>query len=111
MNTRPETAEPIYSSLASEPDLLELVETFVDAIPDRLNTLIEAFDAGDSQTMSTCAHQLKGTLGSYGFDGLTEHAARLEKSVSDDDPTEEIADALETFVSICRRITADVPPA
>jgi HPt (histidine-containing phosphotransfer) domain-containing protein len=104
MKSSDTTTEPIYSTLASDPDLAELVETFVEAIPVRIASLMEAFDSGDETKLETCAHQLKGTLGSYGFDALTPFAADLEQSVARGDDAETIEKALNSFVANCGRI-------
>lgn len=104
MNPTNTSTAPIYSTLASDPDLAELVDMFVDAIPDRIASLMDAFDSGDETKLETCAHQLKGTLGSYGFDELTPFAAELEKSVASHDDVEIIEECLNSFVSNCRRI-------
>ncbi len=74
-------SQPLYSSLATDPDLAELVEIFVESLPERVETLKQAFDQGDWETLRRTAHQLKGAAGSYGFDPLSPSAAKLEQRV------------------------------
>lgn len=54
---------------------------FVDEIPDKSRRLQSAYEQGDWERLRRLAHQLKGALGSYGFDVLTPDAAALELAV------------------------------
>ena len=105
--------QPVYSSLASDPDLAELVEIFVESLPQRIQTLQQAFDQGDWETLRRTAHQLKGAAGSYGFDPLSPAAARLEQAVaSASDPEQElegIRQALDELLDLCSRVRAGAP--
>lgn len=103
------TSSPVYSSLAVDPDLSELVNEFVNAIPDRISALLEAFEKDDPVALGTKAHQLKGALGSYGFSDLSPIAARLEHSVRQGEQEENIKLAMDELISQCRRMTADPP--
>ncbi len=101
-------AEPVYSSLARDPDLRELVEMFVAEMPDRISAFQDAFESGNLDSLGGSAHQLKGSAGSYGFDTLTVLAAAVEFSVKEGKTEEEIQSALADLVSACQRATADV---
>lgn len=104
-----QVTNPIYSTLAVDPDLGELVEYFVQAMPDRIQSLSEAFDNGDMPQLETCAHQLKGSLGSYGFDELTPYAFTLEQAVKSRKPETEIVSALDDLIARCKRVTSEIP--
>lgn len=96
----------VYSSLGNDPNLGELVEMFVEEMPDRINTLTESFESGDKETLRRLAHQLKGALGSYGFDQLTPYAAKLERIVCADGANNEIRQSLNDLVNLCRKVRA-----
>ena len=102
-------AEPIYSTLASDPDLADLVEMFVDEIPSRVAALLESYESGNREQLGTLAHQLKGAAGSYGFDALTPAAARLETAVRHDESEEAVRQAIDTLVALTQRLRADAP--
>ncbi|MCA8962173.1 MAG: Hpt domain-containing protein, partial [Planctomycetes bacterium] len=70
--------DPLYSSYADDEDMLELVEMFVEELPDRVHSLESAISQGDLPQLETLAHQIKGSAGSYGFQVITEAAGRLE---------------------------------
>ena len=97
-------AAPIYSTLATDRALADLVELFVDELPDRVSRLQQLFDANDRCELERAAHQLKGSAGSYGFDPLTPAAARLEHAASEDRACEEVATALQELVALCQRV-------
>ncbi len=99
----------IYSSLVDDEDLRELVELFVAEIPERTAKLVDAMQSGDIAEVGRFAHQLKGAAGSYGFDGVTPIASRLEHAARPGEPEGEIEAALEELVDICGRLRAGAP--
>ncbi len=102
-------SELIFSTFGSDPDLGDLVEMFVDEMPDRIATLSEQLDMSDWDNVRRTAHQLKGAAGSYGFDSITPSAAQLEDAVDQGQPEEQIRDAVDELVGLCRRIRAGTP--
>ncbi|MBL4886042.1 MAG: Hpt domain-containing protein [Planctomycetaceae bacterium] len=96
--------EPVYSAFADDPDFAELVEFFVDAIPERCEMLQENHRQNKSDELRTIAHQLKGAGGGYGFDDLSAHAARLEQACKDND-VEAVGESLDVLLGYMSRIT------
>lgn len=105
------TSSPIYSTLAAEPDLLELVEDYVGMMPERIAALVRALENNDFAQLEVLSHQLKGSLGSYGFDSLTPLAAEFEHKVKTREAEDEILDTMRVLLEQCQRLTADPPPA
>jgi len=99
----------IYSTYGGDPDLGELVEMFVDEMPDRVAALERAFGDGDLETLRRTAHQLKGAAGSYGFGQLTPWAAALEEAIRESQPEDAIEQALADLVALCGRVRAGEP--
>lgn len=95
---------PIVSAFADDPDMLELVEWFVEQIPQRVRQLEESFENGTLEELGTLAHQLKGAGGSYGFPQITESARRLEQQSRESD-VEEIRRGLDELVDLCNRVS------
>jgi histidine phosphotransfer protein HptB len=93
----------LFSPLAEEPDLREVVDLFVAELPDRAQTVLRTFQTQDVQGLRRAAHQLKGAAGSYGFDSITAAAARLEDAVIASQPEEELLGAIHELVDLCRR--------
>ncbi len=106
MSSAPEHRTAVYSIFADEPDMAELVEFFVDQVPERVKSFREAFEANDLDELCRLAHQLKGASGSYGFCDLSPLAASLESLLKESPPREEIATALDAFLSVYELISA-----
>ncbi len=99
----------VYSDLADDPDLAELVELFVQEMPSRVANLQARFDAGQMLELERAAHQIKGAAGSYGFHALTPAAVRLEHFVKTRCPEEQIRQALAELSRLCQSVRSGVP--
>jgi HPt (histidine-containing phosphotransfer) domain-containing protein len=99
-------ANYVYSSLANDPDYEDLIELFVEEMPDRINAMETQAQSRDWSQLTRTAHQLKGAAGSYGFDTITPYAERLEKAAKDPQPEESILAALGELLDLCRRMRA-----
>jgi HPt (histidine-containing phosphotransfer) domain-containing protein len=74
--------------------MAELVEMFVDELPDRIEHLQQLLATADWDALGRLAHQMKGACGSYGFDQLTPLAARVEQASRDGEPEQQILAAV-----------------
>lgn len=99
----------LFSSLAGDPDLGEIVDMFVDEMPGRVENLTRCLAAGDWTQLGRYAHQMKGACGSYGFDQLTAPAARLEHACRETSDEQEIREALEDLAQLCQRVRSGEP--
>jgi HPt (histidine-containing phosphotransfer) domain-containing protein len=102
-------APPLYSSLAGDPRLTELIQLFVEEMPERTARFREYFDSNDWDGLRRAARQMTGSADSYGFDQLTPYSAELEATLIRRAPEGEIAAALEIFLSQCARTISDAP--
>lgn len=102
-------AELLYSSLGSDPDLAELVDLFVEEMPDRVAAMLDQLDKSDWQGLRRTAHQLAGAAGSYGFDTISPCAAEVENAVRQNEPEERIRGAVDELVSMCNQVRAGAP--
>jgi CheY-like chemotaxis protein/HPt (histidine-containing phosphotransfer) domain-containing protein len=96
----------IFSELAGDPEMVDLVRDFVEALPGRDAELREALASAALDRVETVAHQLKGAAGGYGFPCITEAAARLERSVRDGAPPRTVSEAAEALSALCARARA-----
>ncbi len=115
-NTLPETTQidelaeavvekqAVYSSFSDDPDFAELIEFFVDAIPERTELLRESHQQQDTDQMKTIAHQLKGAGGGYGFEELSTHAAQLEQACKQND-IDAVGKSLDVLIGYMDRIS------
>ncbi|NQU24900.1 MAG: Hpt domain-containing protein [Candidatus Nealsonbacteria bacterium] len=109
MNESSVVSEPLYSSLGGDPDLGEIVQLFVNEMPDRVATVLEQLDNSDWEGLRRTAHQLKGAAGSYGFDPISPSAAEVEAAVRDGEPEQRIRDTVSELIGLCNRATSGTP--
>ena len=97
-------SEPLFSEMAHDEEMADLVEFFVDELQHRIDALSNAFDGGDVDELQTLAHQLKGAAGGYGFPAISETAMRLEQHITDGTKDiSRLAADVEALIKICRR--------
>jgi len=96
--------EPLYSTLGADPLLAEIVDMFVDEIPDRVERLLEQLWSGDLEAVRRTAHQLKGAAGSYGFETISPFAAEVESAIRANEPEEAIRLSVKQLVELCDRV-------
>ncbi|MEK6677479.1 MAG: Hpt domain-containing protein [Planctomycetota bacterium] len=95
---------PIASTLVLEdPSFTDLVEQFIDALPERIANMIRATRAADFDALRVAAHQLKGSGGGYGYSVLTECAAKLEGSAKKQ-AMDDCIKSLEELQNLCARV-------
>eukprot|EP00913_Durusdinium_trenchii_P006054 g5666.t1 len=75
--------EPLVSEFASDPDMIEIVEYFVEELPKRVQAIRSAATDSDVQSLRTLAHQLKGAAPGYGFAAIGDAAGVLEAALSE----------------------------
>lgn len=100
-----ESNSRIYSVLADDPDLHELVKMFVDEMPARIKTLFCEYENKDWKAMEQTAHQLNGAAGSYGFQGVSPMAGKLEAALKTMTSEETIYQHLIELVDLCQRMS------
>ena len=101
--------EFIYSDLAVDPDLAELVDVFVNEVPDRVARMQKLAAGHDWEGLRRLAHQLRGAAGSYGFGDVTPFAARLESNLKDAQPEDIVLSNLCELIEICGRLRGGMP--
>lgn len=101
--------EAIYSPLAFDPDLSDILDLFVSELPGRIAILLEQLERRQWEELRRAAHQLKGAGGSYGFPPITQWAGQLENALRQGRPEEEIRGAVEALADLCRRIRSGRP--
>jgi HPt (histidine-containing phosphotransfer) domain-containing protein len=102
--------EAIYSSLAGDPCMGELVEMYIEETPARIKTLEQAFASGDREALRTVAHQMRGAAGSYGFETLTVSAGILETAIRAGESPDAIQRAFQELIAAYRRVRAGIRP-
>ena len=71
--------------ISIDPDLEELIPTFLENRSADLEKLKQALKAKDMETLRSVGHSLKGVGGGYGFDRITELGAAIESGAKNND--------------------------
>jgi histidine phosphotransfer protein HptB len=101
----------LYSPLGADPDLADIVEMFVQELPQRLEALRDHLNKGDWQGLRQLAHQMKGAAGSYGFDVVSPVAGKVESAVRDNEPEEQIRAAVAELTDLCSLVRCGPAPS
>ncbi len=69
----------IYSLTDGDPEFIaELVETFVETVPEQMGSVREAIDSGDPHEVHRAGHRLKGSVGNFTTKGAYVAARAVE---------------------------------
>lgn len=109
MNDPSQPFDPIISDLAGDEDLIDIIEEFVEELPDRVAAMSAAMGEQNFDELRRLAHQLKGAAGGYGFPSITDSALQVELAADVKDPTkatEKLVKDIEALTELCRRARA-----
>jgi HPt (histidine-containing phosphotransfer) domain-containing protein len=108
MSTPSETQStaPILSTYASDPDMLELIQMYVDEIPERIRTIQDYWTRKDLAELKRIAHQIKGASGGYGFPTVGTAAGVLEHQLTGATTPDlaEISRQIDQLIDLCARV-------
>jgi len=84
-------------------DLMEIIPGFLDNRRDDITAMQAAVEEGDFETIRLLGHDMKGSGGGYGFDGITDIGRSLEQAAKDQDQTE-IGKLVQELVNYVERV-------
>ena len=96
----------LVSEYANDPDMIDLVEMFIDEMPDRISAIEQAVHQADIAMLSSLSHQLKGSAGGYGFGPITTAAAQVEQLATTEKQLQEMEGAIAELLSLCRQASS-----
>jgi len=99
---------PITSSLlGDEPDLLDLIKSFVEKLPEQISEINLLYKTNQMQEFKSKIHTLKGTSGNFGYRDVFEVAKRIEFEVVTENRVA-IEELLGTLLELQERIQAGI---
>ncbi len=99
-------ANAFVSPLAGDPLMADLLRQFLEDLPKRADTVVEAWESGEAQGLRRIAHQLKGSCAGYGFPTIGDAAARLENLLQAGTRLESVASEVRVLADLCHRAAA-----
>jgi HPt (histidine-containing phosphotransfer) domain-containing protein len=99
------SGQPVRSTLATDPEMQELIEFFVNEIPNRVDAMQTAWQEEDATSLERIVHQLKGAGGGYGFQTISDAATAVEKPLKDGiNDLEALSAEFDQLVNLCNRV-------
>lgn len=83
----------------------ELLDDFIQELPEKMNVLRHHFAAGDMDSLSRAAHNLKGVTANLGILQLSEYADKLDKQ-SSGGYTQLIDESLKKIETVASKLEA-----
>jgi HPt (histidine-containing phosphotransfer) domain-containing protein len=97
-------AQHLHSEYESDPDMKEVVAEFVAGLPEQVKRLSELLAAGQLEELRRATHQLKGSGGGYGFQPITDSAAKAELRIKSSDPLEAITVQVRELIDVIQSV-------
>ncbi len=84
-------------------DLEDLIPGFLQNRSKELESLRDALERQDFQSIQSVGHSLKGVGGGYGFDGMSDLGAKIENSAKAQELAE-LTDIIKQYENYLERI-------
>lgn len=98
----------LVSEFADDPDMLELIQMFIDEIPQRVSAIEQALESNDMELLTRLAHQLKGAAGGYGFPAVSDASKILEKAAKEKQTVDALDKMVRDLAGICQKVSSTV---
>jgi response regulator RpfG family c-di-GMP phosphodiesterase len=93
------------SAFANDPDMLELVASFVSDLPTSVSKMTDLLRTQDMEELHRVVHQLKGAGGGYGFDRVTALAATADQAIKAGESIDVICREVDSLIAYIRDIS------
>jgi len=98
------TTNPLVSKFHDDEDMRDLLDMFAGQLPDKVAKMQRMMSEGDIQNLRTVCHQLKGAGGGYGFDCITELAAKAEAPLKAGATIEQVKGEIQALIDLLRSV-------
>jgi HPt (histidine-containing phosphotransfer) domain-containing protein len=97
-------ATGLRSTYAHEEPMRPLIAAFVAELSGQVRQLQQLMSADDREGLRRRLHQLKGSGGGYGFQPITDAAARAEQAILEHRPLDEITARVRELLGVITSI-------
>ncbi len=102
--------EPLVSSLAGDPTMIDLIDAFVGELTGRIRSIEEAYRAHDAASFERLVRNLKGEGSSYGFEPISEQAVKIQSILRDGFDVDLLEGPLHDLLDVCRLVRVSSTP-
>jgi len=110
VNQETSIGQPLRSTLASDPDMHELIQLYIQDLPTRLEGIRSAMSTGNLNEVRRLSHQLRGASAGFGFAPIGLVAAEVEETIKaiheQADAMDRVRPLVEKLDALCRRVAA-----
>ncbi len=99
--------DALRSAYAGNAKMAPLVAEFVRDLPKKARMMAQFLASGQMAELQTVVHQLSGSAGSYGFEGITQAARDVEGWIEAGGDNAALPPGVAKLVDLCLRATAD----
>jgi HPt (histidine-containing phosphotransfer) domain-containing protein len=118
----PEASEPtdpcdkhrthaLHTPLARDPHMARMVELFIHRMPEHIEALHDAVEESDADALEALVRRLKSTAAGYGFEPITEQAARVERQIERRADWRQVKQTVDALIELCEQAKAAPPTA
>jgi signal transduction histidine kinase/DNA-binding response OmpR family regulator len=94
----------IVSSMGQNPKMKKIISEFVEELPGDVQKMQVLLNHSNLESLQRVVHQLRGAGGSYGFDPITEWAAKAEDSIKAADNLESITQQIISLIDVIHHV-------
>jgi HPt (histidine-containing phosphotransfer) domain-containing protein len=95
------------SELASDPEMAELVEYFLNELRLRVDRMAAAWKKSSNDELRGMVQQLKGAAGGFGYPSISKSASDLEAALlAEESEVQALTEKFESLIALCRRATS-----
>lgn len=92
---------PVMSTLGDQEDMAELVDSFVEGLPETITALEAAHSGSATDQLKALLRRLKGDAGTYGFGTITTAAAEMEQLLGSQAEATDLRAGLNRVIRLC----------
>jgi signal transduction histidine kinase/HPt (histidine-containing phosphotransfer) domain-containing protein len=100
----PPKSGTISSTAATSPRMKKIISEFVEELPAEVSKMQNLLNSNDLGALKSVVHQLRGAGGGYGFDSISQLAAKAEESIKAADNLEAIVEEINSLIDLIRHI-------
>ena len=93
--------EPLFSTFYDDPSMAQLINTFVEELPDKVLAIEQAVLAEDQKALQGFVRSLRAQGTSYGFEVLTEAAEKVEEKMTGGASVPDLRYEVDCLVRLC----------
>lgn len=103
--------EPLISSLYDDPTMADVINEYVQELPKKVRAIEENLAQANLETLQTLVRTMKSEGSSYGFDIITETAARIETALINDSTLDDLRADLKALAKLCMQARGSAKPS